>query len=461
MPEVLIKDIVVDERIRTNLGDLSVIKASIVRHGLIQPIAVTRDHVLLAGARRLTCFKELGRTHIEVNYVDAPDSITRKLIEQAENRHRRDFSIREDHNGIVSTYMEWKQLDPTVTQEQVGQVFGLTKGSISQHMFVEEWRKRDPSVDKALDNGFMTAYNAADRARKRRDEDSLEEVAFELISEPDPEEAEEPLIDQAGMVADGTAPDGLAVKHAHVTHPTIHAEILHADFAEWAAAYTGPRFNLIHCDFPYGINEHKNARQNSASQAGYDDSPEAWLRAKDAFVTHLDRFCAPSAHLIFWFHANRQREVMDMLEGLPGFQFETYELVWVRGNEGVLPRPDQGPRRTYEKAYFGWRGGRVLTATGARANHFECATNADSHEHAKPEAALRHWFEMVVDEGTRMLDPTCGSGSAVRVAKALGAKYALGLEMNPEYTDRAQRSLRRMDVSQSDIDYETLLAAGL
>jgi hypothetical protein len=27
-----------------------------------------------------------------------------------------------------------------------------------------------------------------------------------------------------------------------------------ADFNTWAPAYTGPKFNVIHCDFPYGIN---------------------------------------------------------------------------------------------------------------------------------------------------------------------------------------------------------------
>lgn len=438
MPLVLIDSIKVDERIRKDLGkDRSTLKDSIERHGLIQPITLNKDYVLLAGFRRLTCCKELGRTHIEVHIIDAPDPITRKLIEMAENRHRRDFSIRENHNGIVSTYMEWKQLDATVTQEQVGQVFGLTKGAMSQHLFVEEWRKRDSAVDKALDNGFMTAYHAADRARKRRDEDSREEVAFELISQPP-------------ALVDGTIPAGLIAKRVYDTHTrpspssAPQAQILCADFAEWAATYAGPKFNLIHCDFPYGINEHESARQNSTSQVGYDDSPEAWLLAANAFVTHLDKFCAPSAHLIFWFHANRQREVMDMLAGLPGFRFETYELIWSRGNEGVLPRPNQGPRRTYEKAYFGWRD-RPLTSVGAKANHIECPTSAEIHEHAKPEAVLRHWFEMVVDEGTRLLDPTCGGGSAVRVAKALGAKYALGLEINPEYAAQARRSLRRMD----------------
>jgi len=61
----------------------------------------------------------------------------------------------------------------------------------------------------------------------------------------------------------------------------------------------------------------------------------------------------------------------------------------------------------------------------------------------KPEPVLRHFFGMLVDENTVMLDPTCGSGSAVRAAESIGAKYCLGLEINPEFADLAREALKR------------------
>jgi predicted RNA methylase len=36
-----------------------------------------------------------------------------------------------------------------------------------------------------------------------------------------------------------------------------------------------------------------------------------------------------------------------------------------------------------------------------------------------------------------MLDPTCGSGNAVKVAQLLGAERVLGLELNAEFHERA------------------------
>lgn len=56
---------------------------------------------------------------------------------------------------------------------------------------------------------------------------------------------------------------------------------------------------------------------------------------------------------------------------------------------------------------------------------------------------LTHFLRMVVDDTTRMLDPTAGSGNAVRIASELGAAYALGLELNPEFAEVARSNLQR------------------
>jgi DNA modification methylase len=46
---------------------------------------------------------------------------------------------------------------------------------------------------------------------------------------------------------------------------------------------------------------------------------------------------------------------------------------------------------------------------------------------------------------TSILDPTCGSGTALRAARSLGAQRFLGLEANKEYADDALRAFARHD----------------
>ena len=50
---------------------------------------------------------------------------------------------------------------------------------------------------------------------------------------------------------------------------------------------------------------------------------------------------------------------------------------------------------------------------------------------------LKHFFEMFVDDTTKMLDPTAGSGNALRAASSMNAKLVVGLEINPEICDAA------------------------
>ena len=55
---------------------------------------------------------------------------------------------------------------------------------------------------------------------------------------------------------------------------------------------------------------------------------------------------------------------------------------------------------------------------------------------------LRYFFKMFVDDRTIMLDPTCGSGNAVKVAEELGARHALGLEISKENYESAKGNLK-------------------
>jgi len=48
---------------------------------------------------------------------------------------------------------------------------------------------------------------------------------------------------------------------------------------------------------------------------------------------------------------------------------------------------------------------------------------------------------MLVDGHTSMLDPTAGSGSALRAAKRLGAARIVGLEIDPQFALEANKAL--------------------
>ena len=108
---------------------------------------------------------------------------------------------------------------------------------------------------------------------------------------------------------------------------------------------------------------------------------------------------------------------------------------------GILPDPERGPRQIYETCLFGAKGDRKIVR--AVANAYSAPTVRERHMSEKPEPMLRHFFGMLCDENTIMLDPTCGSGSSLRAAESLGAKYVLGLEINKDYANLAREALEK------------------
>lgn len=91
--EVPCDAIQVGERHRKDMGDIEVLAASIAAEGLLQPIGITEENVLVYGERRLRAFQDvLHRETIPVRIVQV-HSIT--AAEYAENEIRKDFTASE------------------------------------------------------------------------------------------------------------------------------------------------------------------------------------------------------------------------------------------------------------------------------------------------------------------------------------------------------------------------------
>lgn len=97
----------VGSRHRVDLGDIDALADSITRQGLLQPITVTPEGVLVCGARRLAALRQLGIRTINV-WVRAgvSDRLTQLLAEQDENALHKPLSPTE----AAALYRECKAL---------------------------------------------------------------------------------------------------------------------------------------------------------------------------------------------------------------------------------------------------------------------------------------------------------------------------------------------------------------
>lgn len=398
-------------RQRRELKGIPELKNSIARIGLINPPVITRDLELKAGERRLTALLELGWTSIPVQYVDTLDEAEAQLLELEENIKRLDLEWSEECKAVLTFHDLMLTRDSEWTMRGTAEALGMSERTVGEKMAVaREILEGNERVTEAPK--FSTARGIVRRTQERK----IASEAITRLAVTDPIAAEE-KIEEARRVP-----------------------LVLGDFVEFAAAYTGPRnFNFIHCDFPYGVNADSHAQGQAAAQGGYRDDFATYAALIQSLNSAMSNIVADSAHLIFWFSMDYYEWTRKQLVTM-GWDVNSFPLIWTKSdNTGILPDPSRGPRRGYETAFLASRGDRKIVR--AKTNWFSHPGKDKSiHMSEKPVPMLRHFMEMVVDEYTVMLDPTCGSGNSVKAAQALGAPSVLGIEQDEEFYNRAKEA---------------------
>ena len=399
-----------DSRQRTTL-DLTDLLPSIKARGVIQPIVITDEMVLIVGERRLAASIKLGLPDIPARFASELDPIELQIIELEENLKRKDLSWEDQTRAIVRIHNLYHQLDPDWTQKQTADSLGLATSTVSMMIGVGTAALAgNERVLKAAN--WRQAHNTLAREQQRKNDTILADLTESI-----------------------TRPAGVA--------PVVPVEsIITADFLEWASSYSGPQFNFIHCDFPFGISIHNSDQGNAEQYGGYEDDPNIYWELLECLATHEDRLLSSSAHLMFWFSMKYYCETREFFtHRMPEWVLDDFPLIWLKSdNKGILPDPKRGARRIYETCFYASRGDRLIVR--AASNAYAAPTGVKSHQSEKPEPVLRHFMQMFVDTHTKLLDPTCGSGSSLRAAESLGANHVFGLEKNLEFADNARTSLR-------------------
>lgn len=390
-----------EERQRRELPNIDILADSIRRLGLIHPLVVDEEHNLVAGERRLEALKSLGWTDVPIQYLQDLDPLIRHAIELEENIKREALPWQDECRAIAEYHALRASQEPEWSQEKTGEALGLSRTHVLEKIKVAE--------ELARGNSMVTQAPRLSVARGivRRAEARKADAEIHLLATPAPKEIEAPA-----------------------------GPILNEDFNTWSATYTGPKFNFIHCDFPYGINADKFNQGAAKLHGGYDDSEDTYWNLCASLAANLDRVAQPSCHIMFWFSMHFYAETLKFFEDHTDFIIDPFPLIWVKSdNIGIIPDPERGPRRIYEAALFGARGDRKIVRSSSNAAFLP--STRDEHMSIKSEDMLRKFFTMFVDESTVFLDPTCGSGSSVRAAAGLGARLVRGLEINPGFAERA------------------------
>lgn len=410
---------VAPDRQRKDFTGIEELASSIRQLGLLHPIILSPEGVLVAGERRLRAHEHLGLTHILVQFTNELPEEELELIELEENVKRKSLTWREETHAVARIHELKCRGDASWLSSDTAALLSTSNTRVRQHLLVEDYLKLGETLVCNADT-FSAAHNICMRKEQRAEVDDADaaDAAFEEVFG-------QPISFNPMSVKSGGGTPELPLSTP--TQPPI--PYLHASFLEWATTpWTGPKFNFIHCDFPYGINFDKHNGGAAGLLGGYKDTPELYqlcIQALGKIV--LDR-TSESAHLMFWLSARHEivAETMTALTAM-GWKMNPVPLIWHRSdNAGIMPDPQRGPRQVYEVCLFGSLGDRKVVQP--ISNLFAHPKTKEVHASEKPRAMLQHFFRMFVDESTVMLDPTMGSGNSILAAEESEPKFVLGIE---------------------------------
>lgn len=452
-----------------NVSNIDDLVQSMGQLGLINPVVVKTHadgrHELIAGERRLRASLALNWQSIPVRHFNSLSPREASAIELAENLKRSDLTWRDQTKAIGDFHNLCKTEEPKWSIEKTANDLGFTRAYVNEILTVYDVLD---SLQIARAEGIKQAYNTLQRFAERKaasivgdlivrgstlfgnlaaviaPSDEFVTISAIATIEESPQSSDLNIdlaatVDDITFIPRDSIPVAVVQAYVPPTDPVICT-----NFLEWAKTYNGPKFSLVHCDFPYG-NYRGGDSQGSLSATDtdefYDNTESVYWNLVDGLCTNLDRIMSYSSHLMFWFNMNFYTETVQRFRQI-GLMVHDHPLIWTKsegggGGRGVVPgNAVMYPRRMYDTALLCCRGNRPLAKPGD--NRYVAPTIGNKiHPSQKPEPMLRHFLGMLVDETTTMLDPTCGSAAALRAAEDLGAKYILGLELDPNYAKDA------------------------
>jgi len=432
---------ILENRQRSGKIETSDLLPSIRERGILNPIIISKELVLVAGERRLRCALELGLSEAPFRFDGDLSPLERRIVELEENERRMDLPWQDQVRAIAELHRLYEE--KALAEEEKWSISKTAEILFYDYSHVTHILR----VHKDLDSprlkdapGLRAAYNILSRIDERKIGDAMESISRAGASVAAKAET------KPAAASPGTS--GEQAKPFDPPPPQLPPEelsILQLDFIAWSETYTGARFNLVHFDPPYGVNLFEGEQGGKGKWLGYDDDPNVYWKLLKAFCANRDNFMSSSAHLMLWLTADieTQFETLQLFAKLaPEMSFCPKPLIWHKTNNvGILSDPKRRPRHIYETMLIASRGDRLILQ--ASSDLYGCPTDKDHHASTKPEPMLRYFMRMFVDEHTLLLDPTCGSGAALRAAESLNAKHVLGLEIDPEHCTNARSALRQ------------------
>ena len=411
MKTIKIDEIHIQSRQRGTFNEeaLARLSESIQNIGLLHAPVLDNGR-LVAGERRVRAIRILSAMGVPVKYQgeelplgEAPytelgssDPLSLMEAELEENLIRENLTMAEENAAKAELHRLRELQNPgqtkTDTARELTEQGNVTTPTDVRNALLIDEHLDDPDVAKA-----KTSKEAIKIIAKKKQEEKNKELAriFEQNKESMQENDE----------------------HLHSLHC--------GDMVAVMAGYQEDSFDVILTDPPYGIDAQEFNAQEGVTH-NYNDTRENFERIIDTIAIQGNRVCRRDAHAYIFLDFENWGYVRRRMEAA-GWDVWPRPIIWNKGN-GLLARPDYGPRYTHEYILYAIKGDRKVTQVAPDVINIRTLTK-QRRGAEKPSSLYLDLLRRSVRPGDKVLDPCCGLGAIFPAANTLSC-IAHGIEID-------------------------------
>lgn len=226
---------------------------------------------------------------------------------------------------------------------------------------------------------------------------------------------------------------------------TVH-DLRCGDMRELIQTLPDSTFDLIITDPPYGVGA-DTFGDMAGTGHNYTDTWEQAYELYQVLAFEGYRVCKGEAHLYTFCDFSHFQEISDLLD-LAGWSVWPRPLIWDKGN-GMLPRPEHGPKNTYECIIFANKGARKTLCVKPDVIRVSGDTNL-LHGAQKPTALYADLISRSCLPGSELFDPFGGSGTVISAAIAARCRATMFEALTDNFNIALTRLKEETSVSEAD-----------
>ena len=455
--KLLLTDLVVEDRLRRDLGDVNELAESISVDGLLQsPVAERREdgkYYLVAGGRRYAALTLLASNgderfkEIEVTILNDLAPSQRRKIELVENIQRLDMAWQEKALGIAEYHKlarrEARKDGDSWTQEQTGRLLNMSQANVSIALDVaDELKDRDSVYWKC--ESLQAALQL--KAKLRLDEANKELLGRLQARRDAAQQAANKACENIPLTTSPLAVqeklEAAVVKAVESTPKITKAEI-HSFYYEGDCLDVLPTLakthviNHIICDPPYGIDMSMLAgadagREVLIERTAGEHTVEGNLHLLPKFLKTAYDVIAEDGFLCMWYDLDHHEKIAGWASEI-GWRVCRWPIVWCKTSACMNNAAQYNVTKATEVCYVMRRSEKSMIKVKQAKNFIMAPTAASAtHPFCKPYEVWKYLLETFTTEGQTVVDPFAGEGSALAAMFKMH-RLPVGIEIDSKH----------------------------